>query len=70
LSAILYGVKATVFNVTFNDISVTSWRSFLLVEETRLHGENHRPVVSHQRSLSHNVVSSTPRHEQHSNSQL
>jgi uncharacterized integral membrane protein len=27
-----------VFNVTFNNISVISWRSVLLVEET---GENH-----------------------------
>jgi len=36
-----------VFNVTFNNISVISWRSVLLVEETRGPGENHRPVVSH-----------------------
>ena len=33
-----------VFNVTFNNISVISWRSDLLMEET---GENHRPVASH-----------------------
>ena len=33
-----------VFNVTFNNISVISWRSDLLMEET---GENHRPVKSH-----------------------
>jgi hypothetical protein len=26
-------------------------------------GENHRPVQSHGQTLSHNVVSSTPRHE-------
>ena len=26
-------------------------------------GENHRPVVSHWQTLSHNVVSSTPRHQ-------
>jgi len=31
------------FNVTFNNTSVISWRSVLLVEET---GENHRPVAS------------------------
>ena len=36
-----------VFNVTFNIISVMSWSSFLLVEETRVPGENHRPVASH-----------------------
>ena len=33
-------------------------------------GENHRPVVNHCLTLSHNVVSSTPRHERGSNSQL
>jgi hypothetical protein len=32
--------------------------------------ENHRPAVSHWQTLSHNVVSSTPHHEQDSNSQL
>ena len=29
-----------VFNATFNNISVISWRSVLLVEETGVHGEN------------------------------
>jgi phage terminase large subunit GpA-like protein len=29
-----------------------------------------RPAASHQQTLSHNVVSSTPRHERDSNSQL
>ena len=61
-----------VFNATFNNISVISWRSVLLVEETGVPEENHRPVASHRQTLSHNVVSSTPRvhHEQGSNSQL
>jgi hypothetical protein len=36
-----------VFNATFNSISVISWRSVLLVEETGVHGENDRPVASH-----------------------
>jgi hypothetical protein len=40
-------VRFMVFNVTFNNISVISWRSALLVEETGVHGENHRPVASH-----------------------
>jgi hypothetical protein len=31
-----------VLNATFNNISVTSWRSVLLVEETGVPGENHR----------------------------
>ena len=36
-----------VFNATFNNISVISWRSVLLVEEMGAPGENHRPVLSH-----------------------
>ena len=42
-------------------ISVISWRSVLLLEEIGVPGENHRPVSSHWQTLSHNVVSSTPR---------
>jgi len=34
-----------VFNATFNNISVISCRSVLLVEET-VPGENHQPVAS------------------------
>jgi hypothetical protein len=44
------------FNATFNNISVISWRSVLLVEETGVPGENYRPVTSHWQTLSHNVV--------------
>jgi uncharacterized membrane protein len=36
-----------VYNATFNHISVISWRSVLLVEETEVPRENHRPVASH-----------------------
>ena len=36
-----------VFNATFNNISVISWRSILLAEETGRAGGNHRPVASH-----------------------
>jgi hypothetical protein len=36
-----------VFNVTFNNILVISWQSVLLVEETGVPGENHRPIASH-----------------------
>ena len=43
-------------NATFNNISVISWRSVLFVEETGVPGKNHRPVASHWRTLSHNVV--------------
>jgi hypothetical protein len=36
-----------VFNATFNNISVISWRLVLLVEETGGPGENNRPAASH-----------------------
>ena len=52
------------FNATFNNISVISWWSVLLMEKTE---ENHQPITSH---LSHNVVSSTHHHKRDSNSQL
>ena len=32
------------FNTTFNNISVILWRSVLLLEETGVPGENHRPA--------------------------
>ena len=53
-------VLLMVFNATFNNISVISWRPDLLVEETEVPEDNHRPVTSHGQTLSHNVVSSTP----------
>jgi hypothetical protein len=36
-----------VFNATFNNISVISWGSVLLVQETGGTAENHRPATSH-----------------------
>ena len=45
-----------VFNATFNNISVISWQSVLLM----VPGENHQPAASHWQTLSHNVVSSIP----------
>ena len=39
------GVSVMVFNATFHNISVTS--SVLLVEETGVPREKHRPVASH-----------------------
>jgi hypothetical protein len=36
-----------VLNATFNTNSIISWRSVLLVEETRVHGENYRPAANH-----------------------
>jgi hypothetical protein len=40
-------VVVMVFNATFINISVISWLSILLVEETEEPGENHRPATSH-----------------------
>jgi hypothetical protein len=48
-----------VFNATFNNITIISWQSLLLVEETGAPGENHRPAANHWQTSSHNVVSST-----------
>jgi hypothetical protein len=49
-----------VFNVTIYDVSVNIMVISFIVEET---GENPQPVASHWQTLSHNVVSRTPRHE-------
>jgi hypothetical protein len=38
------GLWFMVFNTTFNNISIISWRSVLLME---VPGENHRPITSH-----------------------
>jgi hypothetical protein len=58
-------LKCSLIQCTF-----ISWRSVLLVEKTGVHGENHCPAARHRHTLSHNVVSSTPRHERGSNSQI
>ena len=46
-----------VFNGTFSYIMVI----ILLLEETGIPEEKHQPATSHWQTLSHNVVSSTPR---------
>ena len=44
---IVYGyVRVMVFNATSINISAISWRSVLLVDETGVPGENHRPAVN------------------------
>ena len=45
---ILGFVRFMVLNATFNNMSVISWQSVLLVEET---GENHLPVGSHWQTM-------------------
>ena len=51
-----FSVCLMVFNPTCKNISAISWRSVLLLEETKGPGENHRPVRSHCQTLSHDVV--------------
>jgi hypothetical protein len=41
-----FGVMVLLFNATFNYLSAISWWSVLLVEETAVPGENHRPAKS------------------------
>ena len=65
---IIYRIK--VFNANSNSISAISWRSVLLVEEIGAPRENHRPAASHLQTLSHKVVSSTPRHQPYANWKL
>jgi hypothetical protein len=48
------GVSVMVFNTTFINISVICWQSVLLVEETGVTTENHRPSASHLQTFSHN----------------
>ena len=40
-------VQGMVFNATVNNVSFISWRSVLLMEETGVLRENHRPAASH-----------------------
>jgi hypothetical protein len=56
-----------VFNATFNNISLILWRSVILMGETgKLGKTTDMPQVTNK-PFSHNVVSSTPRHERDSN---
>ena len=55
-------VRVMAFNATFNNISVISWRSVLLVEKIGVHRQNPPTLAaSHWQTLSRNVVSSTSR---------
>ena len=42
-----FRVMIVVFNATFNNMSVISWRSTLFVEETGVPGENNRHAAGH-----------------------
>jgi len=58
-----------VFNATFNNISVMSCRSVLLVEETGVAEKKLPTCHKSLKTLSQNIVSSTPLHKRGSNSQ-
>ena len=45
-----------VLNATFNNISVLPWRSVLVVEETRVPGENNPPVSQVTDKLYHMML--------------
>ena len=59
MNFLLWFLWFMVFNATFNNILVISWRSVLLVEETGVPSENHRPIVSHWQTLSHCCIQYT-----------
>ena len=42
----VFEVRVLILNTTFTNISVMSRRTVLLVEETGVPGENHRPTAS------------------------
>ena len=46
---LLWGILSSkrLNNATFQNISVITWQSVLLVEETRVARENHRSATSH-----------------------
>ena len=44
---LFFGLGFMALNATFNNISVIMWLLVLLVEETGVLEENHRPVASH-----------------------
>ena len=58
-----------VFNATFNNISVISWWSFLLVRKPQYTEKSTDLSQVTDKLYFHNVVSNKPHHEQDSNSQ-
>ena len=53
------GFRLMGLNATFNNISVISWQSVLLVEEIGEPGENHDLLQVTDKLLSHYIVSSS-----------
>ena len=59
-SSIIQGLWCKL-NATFNNISVILWRLVLLMEKTRVPGENHGPVANHWQIK---VITKLPNSEQ------
>jgi hypothetical protein len=55
ITLVLLRPRVIVFEATFSNISVISWRLVLLVEETTIPGENHRSVAKESRRISHHL---------------
>ena len=49
------GGRVMVFKATFNNISVISWQSVLLVKETRFPRKAHWPTASHLQTMLYRV---------------
>ena len=61
-------IRTMMLNITFNNISASGGQ--FIDGGNRSTRRKPRPAASHQQTLSHNVVSSTPCHERDSKSQL
>ena len=57
-------VRVMVFNMELNNVSVISWQSVSLVDETVVPGDNHGSLANLWENLSHKVVSKTPCHDE------
>jgi len=69
MQAVPINTKVVSSNATLNNISVILYivTVILLMEENGSSWENHRLAASHLQTLSHNTVSSIPRHKRDSN---
>ena len=54
-------VRVMALNATSNNMSIISWRSVLLMGKTGVHRQNTPTYRKSLKTLSHNVVSITPR---------
>jgi hypothetical protein len=69
-TSVFWWIRFMMFNATFNNISIISWQSVLLVEETGIPGEKHPPAASHWQNFITKCCIKYTCHEQDSNSQL